>query len=197
MKIVGQIVVYSLWFAFVLWLSFWFSGVLDWMVDKFLPKNINDRFELFVFLPLWLGFICMLGWLPIWWMRKRHSAIVDKTGRNITFFTLLLGCIFVCTIAWDDWFPGKLYNCTDSVPFDFLQPGNWVHGNYVTVAKINPNDSMSMPDSIKQGWSVPELWLLWWSFIAASVAISASLATLIFLAKNQWLDSCSTSKSKI
>jgi len=66
---------------------------------------------------------------------------------------------------------------------EFLHPGDWVHGDYVTVPKINPNDSMSMPDSIKQGWSVPKLWLLWWSFVAASVAVSASLASLFFLEK--------------
>src|SRR5690348_16935789 len=100
--------------------------------------------------------------------------------KAVTFFTLLVGCLLVCTIAWGAWFPGKLYNCTDAVGFDFLQPGNWVHGNYVTVVKINPYDSMSMPDSIKEGWSVPKLWLLWWSFVAVSVAISALLTSLIF-----------------
>src|SRR5215472_3507039 len=133
-----------------------------------------------IYLSLWFGSICALGFVPFWWMKKRHSGMVDKTGRNITFFTLLLGCVFICTIVWDASFPGKIYNCTDFMFLDFLHPGSWVHDPYVTVPEINPHDSMSMPDSIKEGWSIPKLWLLWGSFIAASVAMSASLTSLIF-----------------
>jgi len=100
-------------------------------------------------------------------------------ARNKTFVILLVGCTIFCTFVWDKFIADKLYNCTDEVGFDFLQPGNWVHGDYKTVPQIATGRSMSEPDTIKEGWSVPKLWLLWWSFVAASVAISALLAFLI------------------
>src|SRR5271170_3737184 len=100
--------------------------------------------------------------------------------KTFTFLVLLSGCTIFCTVVWDKYNDDKLYNCTDAIGFDFLHPGDWVHGNYITVPKINPSDPMDKPDSIKEGWSVPKLWLLWWSFVAASVVFSASLTFLIF-----------------
>jgi len=38
---------------------------------------------------------------------------------------------------------------------------------------------MSQPDSIKEGWSLGKLWLLWLSLVAASVAVSRLLAFIV------------------
>ncbi len=100
------------------------------------------------------------------------------------FLILMLVCTISCAVIWGDFVDGKLYNCTDSIPFGFLHPGDWVHShNGISVAvvtKITPTDPMEKPDSIEEGWSVPKLWLLWWSFVVASVVISASSAFLFF-----------------
>jgi hypothetical protein len=89
-------------------------------------------------------------------------------------------CLILSAIIWQFYFPEKIYDCTDNNLFGFFRPGSWVHGDYVTVPKIDPNDSMSKPDSIKEGWSVGKLWFVWWAFIVTSVVISASLPLLLF-----------------
>jgi hypothetical protein len=170
---------YCLWFGFVLWLSLWFTALAGWLEWKLLPVKTPAQVEFFIMLILYSGFVGLFAWLPIRWMKKRHWEIA-QTGRSITFVILLLGCATLSAIAWDNFVAEKFYNCTDSVPFDFLHPGDWVHGNYIFVPQINPTDPMDKPDSIKEGWSVPKLWILWWPFIFASVAISAALAFLIF-----------------
>jgi hypothetical protein len=100
--------------------------------------------------------------------------------KTLAFLFLMLVCTISCTAIWGNFVDGELYNCTDAIPFGFSHPGDWIHGNYITVPRIDPSDSMDKSDSIKAGWSVPKLWLLWWSFVAASVAISASLTYLIY-----------------
>src|SRR6185437_1708797 len=101
-----------------------------------------------------------------------------------TFLFLILVSTIVCANIWGNCVDGKLYNCTDLIPFGFLHPGDWIHShNGVSIAvvpKINSSDPMDKPDSIKEGWNVPKLWLLWWSFVFVSVAISAALTFLIF-----------------
>ena len=89
-------------------------------------------------------------------------------------------CLTLSAIIWQFCLPEKIYNCTDDNLFGFFRPGNWVHGDYITVLKIDPSDSMSKPDSIKQGWSVGKLWFVWWTFIVASLVISVSLLFLFF-----------------
>jgi hypothetical protein len=89
-------------------------------------------------------------------------------------------CLILSAIIWQFYFPEKIYNCTDDNLFGFFRPGNWVHGDYITVFKIDPNDSMSKPDSIKEGWSVGKLWFVWWAFIITSIAISTLLPFLFF-----------------
>jgi hypothetical protein len=65
-----------------------------------------------------------------------------------------------------------------------LGPGNWVHdfGNtHVTfVHQIVTGRSMEEPDTILEGWSVPKLWCLWWSFVFASLVVSSLLTMLIW-----------------
>ncbi|MGB8369298.1 MAG: hypothetical protein WCF71_08405 [Verrucomicrobiia bacterium] len=98
---------------------------------------------------------------------------------------LLLACTIYCTTAWDKYIADKLYICTDSVPWVFVHPGDWVHGNYVIIPQNQFPRSMSEPDAVKEGWSVPKLWCLWWSWIAASIGVSASLSFLIWWPKTR------------
>ena len=81
------------------------------------------------------------------------------------------------TWSWDAYINNRLYNCTDGGAFDFLAPGDWVH-NPVSVNRITRAHSMSDPDTIKAGWSIQRLWIVWFSFVASSVAMSLFLATL-------------------
>jgi hypothetical protein len=37
---------------------------------------------------------------------------------------------------------------------------------------------MSAGDSIKEGWTVPRLWLLWFAFLGTSMIVSGALARL-------------------
>jgi hypothetical protein len=185
MKAVIKTIAYCIWFGFTLWLSFWFLVPAGWLEWKLLPTKTPAGVEFAVMVILWSGFVCLLALLPIWWMRKRRLEIAPQSiTRNVTFVVLLLGCTTYCTIAWDNFVARKLYNCTDSIPFDFLRPGDWVHSHdgisVAVVPKINPSDPMDKPDTIKEGWSIPKLWLLWWAFVCASIAISASLAFLTF-----------------
>jgi hypothetical protein len=87
----------------------------------------------------------------------------------------------LCEIVWGKFVDGVLYNCTDEL-FGYLTPDGFVHeyaGMKVRVVdKINPDDSMSAGDSIKEGWTVPRLWLLWYSFLGTSLAVSLWLAWL-------------------
>jgi hypothetical protein len=88
-----------------------------------------------------------------------------------TFVGVLVVMLILCTNVWGQFVTDRLYNCTDAVGFDFLQPGNWVHGHIEYVEKIAPR-SMSEPDSIKMGWSNVGLWTLWYSMFGASLIIS-------------------------
>ena len=87
------------------------------------------------------------------------------------FVLCLIACTMVCTVFWQELIFDKLYNCTDSVPLDFLQPGDWVH-HPVTVHQIVLARSMSEPDTIKAGWSMQKLWALWSGMVLASLIIS-------------------------
>jgi hypothetical protein len=82
-----------------------------------------------------------------------------------------------CTWGWDRFIGGTLYVCTDSVPFDFLNPGDWVHSP-VIVERVVAARSMSEPDTIRAGWSITRLWLLWCFLAAGSVIISLLVARL-------------------
>ncbi len=85
---------------------------------------------------------------------------------------VLVTGVVIMTIVWEYVFPGHIYLCTDAVGFDFLTPGDWVHGPVEYVQKIDTLRSMSEPDVIKDGWSVTGLWVAWWS-MAACVLIAA------------------------
>ena len=93
------------------------------------------------------------------------------------FIGSLVVMTIACTWGWDRFVSGTLYVCTDSVPFDFLHPGDWVH-HPVAVERIVAARSMSEPDTIRSGWSITSLWLLWSSLVGGSVIIILLLARL-------------------
>jgi hypothetical protein len=87
----------------------------------------------------------------------------------------------VCTVCWEFMAAGYLYDCTDGdcLP-GFLTPGDWVHDLPMqpvrAVDKVVHGRSMSEPDTIKMGWGVTGLWVLWCGFILVSVVISVWFA---------------------
>jgi hypothetical protein len=177
MKMVTKIIAYCIWFTVTLALSGLFFRFVIWVENR---VGIYFGLRLWITLVSWFGFVAVMAWIPVWLIKKKSLGAARLTAITATFLIAALFCTVLCTIVWGDFVVGHLFNCTDSVPFNFLIPGDWVHGNYVFVPKINPSDSMSMPDSIKEGWSIPKLWLLWCSFVAISIVISASLPFLIF-----------------
>jgi hypothetical protein len=181
MKTVAKIIACLVWFTISLLLSALFFRLVICIEDR---VGIFFGMRIWVLLISWFVFVALMAWLPVWVTRRRALNLSRLMAKTAAFLLSLLACTILCTIIWGDFVEGKLYNCTDSVPFDFLRPGDWVHSHdglpVAVVPKINPSDSMSMPDSIKEGWSVPKLWCLWCSFIAVSIAISVSLLFLIF-----------------
>ena len=93
------------------------------------------------------------------------------------FIAVLLVCTIAATVGWETLVKNHLYNCTDDLPLDYLQPGQWVH-HPVLVAHVIAARSMSEPDTIKTGWSIAGLWCLWFSLVGLSVVVSASLALI-------------------
>ena len=87
----------------------------------------------------------------------------------------------VCSAIWEGFVTDTVYNCTDSVGFDALHPGDWVHGQVMIVDKVVTGRPMSEPDTIKEGWSSLGLWVVW---ICLAVA---SLCTSFVLARRPWM----------
>jgi len=177
MKTVAKIIAYLAWFAFSLGLSVLFFLLVVWIENR---AGIFSEMRFWIVLVSWFGFVVVMAWLPVWLIKKRNLDFARLVAKSATFLVALLFCTVFCTLIWDNFVVGKLFNCTDSLPFNFLSPGDWVHGNYITVPKINPSDPMDKPDSVKEGWSIRKLWLLWLVFVFASVTISASMTFLIF-----------------
>jgi len=96
------------------------------------------------------------------------------------FVIVLVVMTVICTMIWGGFITDTLYNCTDAVGFDYLQPGNWVHGKVAFVPNVVAR-SMSEPDTIKKGWSEGGLWCLWMMFFSGSLAIS------VFLSRKTWI----------
>ena len=102
-------------------------------------------------------------------------------GRTIKF----LVCLFVLSIPmevlWGTQFNGVLYNCTDDIGFDYFMPGDWVHGAVVSVPQVSRDINMSHPDTVKAGWGIPQLWLLWSACFAVTVVLS------LWISRPRWL----------
>jgi hypothetical protein len=82
------------------------------------------------------------------------TIMLRKLVRAGMFLTMMVLMTILCTFVWQVYVNERLYDCTDAVRFDYLHPGDWVHGRVVVVREIVHNRSMSDPDTIKQGWSV-------------------------------------------
>ena len=92
----------------------------------------------------------------------------------------------VFTAVWQEFVDDELYNCTDAAGFGYWQPGNWVH-HPIAERQIVSGRSMSKPDTIKEGWSIRVLWLLWAAFVVVSLAISVRLALLHWFPRS-WIE---------
>jgi hypothetical protein len=111
--------------------------------------------------------------------------VLARAGGLLKWVAKFAVVLFIMTIineiVWDKFVDGVVYNCTDP-GFGYLVPDGFVHqydGMSVRVVpRINPNDSMSAGDSIKEGWTVPRLWLLWFAFLGTSMIVSGALARL-------------------
>src|SRR5438477_6280485 len=90
------------------------------------------------------------------------------------FFLCLIVMVVGCTVVWQYAVTDRLYNCTDSVGFDFLLPGHWTH-QPVVVERVVAGRSMSEPDTIKRGWSIAGLWGLWGLCVATTLVVSISV----------------------
>lgn len=115
------------------------------------------------------------------------SRGMRRTATNVSTFALVLVAMaIVCTIVWQ-LVGDTLYDCTDDNMLGFWRPGCWVHrfdGHpIVVVHQIVHGRSMSEPDAIKEGWSVPRLWCLWSSFVVVSLAVSVVLTWMIGIAR--------------
>ena len=112
-------------------------------------------------------------------LRSRRSMTRVLTS-IATFLTVQAGITTISSLIWDGLVTDRLYNCTDAVGFDYLQPGNWVHGHVAFVSQVVAGRSMSEPDTIKEGWSVAGLWGLWLAFFVPSLVGS------FFVARRTW-----------
>jgi hypothetical protein len=179
MKAIAKIIAYLVWFGFSLALSFLFFRLVVWIEDR---AGIFSGMRFWIVLVAWFGFVILIAWFPVWLMKRKNLDPTRLVAKVATFLITLFACLILGAIIWQILLPGKVYNCTDDNIFGFLRPGDWVHGNYVTVPEINPGDSMEKPDSIKEGWSVLKLWFLWWAFILMSIGISSTF--LLFSWRN-------------
>lgn len=175
---------YCIWFCVVLAISFTkisqavLAGrFIDWIVPKW---SSNPFIRMAAAGSVWLGFVLLMSWLPLFLLRTRGGNVLRLIAKTGAFFTSLLLCTILCTILWETCVNDFLYNCTDPGFLDYLSPGDWVHGRVESVPVIVTGRSMSEPDTIKAGWSVTGLWCLWLTFVAASVAISAMVARLLW-----------------
>jgi hypothetical protein len=113
--------------------------------------------------------------------------MILKLKSAAKFVIVMLAMTIACTIIWQDVVAEHLYDNTDENMMGFLHPfflDGWIgQGKFpvVAVEHVVHGRSMSDPDEIKAGWSIPGLWCLWFSFFGVSVGTS------IFLARRSWI----------
>ena len=103
----------------------------------------------------------------------------------VKFVIAMVLLTVLMTMAWGAIFPGRIYFCTDEVGFDYLSPGNWVHGTPEVVDDVRESSDrdMGQPDVILEGWTVPKIWGVWILMFSTSVALG------LFTARLRWLHS--------
>jgi hypothetical protein len=104
-------------------------------------------------------------------MSKNKTRKIDSIIRAGVFLGVLILSTFVMTIAWDYFLHEQVYDCADSVPFGYLQPGSWVHDPIVYVDKIHQGGTNYSGDVIKTGWSLPKLWMIWFAMFGGSLVV--------------------------
>ncbi|HZV35288.1 MAG TPA: hypothetical protein VFB72_12000 [Verrucomicrobiae bacterium] len=98
---------------------------------------------------------------------------------------------FLFGVMWGVFVAPNLYNCTDDGPtgiWGFVFPGmGWPHGYYrvVQVKHIVPDMDMSHPDTIKAGWTMTGIWVLWSAFVTGSL-LSALLVAIWMCGENSF-----------
>jgi hypothetical protein len=127
-------------------------------------------------------------------IRAHSQKIRRRLKVGIKFVVSIMTMTILCTIVWQAFVTEYLYDNTDDNIMGFFGPffGDlWIgEGGFpiVAVQHVVHGRSMSDPDEIKAGWSVPKLLCLWSSFVAASLVISIALARLRWIPR-QILDS--------
>jgi hypothetical protein len=98
----------------------------------------------------------------------------------LKFFLVFYFSTIGCTIAWEAFVDGKIYDCTDPLA-GYLTPDGWVGANnfpVVVVKHVVTGRSIANCDEIKEGWTVTGLWCLWSTFFAGSLIASFLLAKM-------------------
>ena len=161
MKTRAKIIGGSLWFCFLLWLSFYgskcFPGLMEFIQTKIIRIELLPDYKSEISFMVWNVVISLLGWMPIFFTRNWRATAFRTIGRDITFMFLLTAFMINGAIEWEMVFQD------DFNPTLFVNPSN-----------------MS-----SDGWSPFELWCVWWAFIIVANAISAALAYSIWKPQNR------------
>ena len=121
------------------------------------------------------------------WQKLR----LDRAWRMVKFVASLFVMTVICTIVWQDVVAEYLYDNTDDNMMGFIHPF-YLDGcigqskfRVVSVRQVVHGRSMSEPDEIKEGWSIPKLWCLWFSFVAISLITSIVFARVPWIPRRQ------------
>jgi len=134
----------------------------------------------FFFGATWLSIFLMIAALMLSpALYYRATPTVRRVfGTGVKFLVSMFLMTSISTIVWENFVDGNIYDCTDPL-FGYLSPDGWIGGDnfpVVVVKQVDSGRSMGEPDEIKEGWSVADLWALWWSFFGASLMISILFA---------------------
>lgn len=95
---------------------------------------------------------------------------------TIQFLLALMIMSMGWTVVWQYTLTGHVYDCTDEVGFDYLSPGDWVHGSIEYVDTIDTARGMECPDTLKRGWTTHHLWGIWLAMTAFSLGVAWTLS---------------------
>jgi hypothetical protein len=136
--------------------------------------------EIFFFAVTWCSIFLLLAALllsPI--LYYRCSPTVRRVfGIGVKFLVAMFLMTIVCTIIWENFVDGKIYDCTDPL-FGYMSPDGWIGGDnfpVVVVKHVVSGRSIGDPDELKEGWSVGDLWGIWFLLFTTSLEISLSAA---------------------
>jgi len=126
-----------------------------------------------------LDFLLLAALILSPFLYYRGSPSVRRVfGTGVKFVVSMFVMTTVCTIVWETLVDGKIYDCTDPL-YGYLTPDGWIGGDnfpVVVVKQVVSGRSMGEPDEIKEGWSVADLWVMWFLFFGASLVISIFFA---------------------